>query len=584
MQRIDQLSDFELAIHFSHESMIIDILEKYQPDLPTDKVIDLIDNPPEANNRIANAAFLYAVAYLSPEQWQHCFNSIDRDYRDQFGNNAVLVAASFGRIDALDWLVKDAGMSLDVTCWNQYSPLHKTIIYGRLELLSKLFASKEEGGYELWLDKDQLDRAIEIACRCHQIESLYLLERKQCSPYEYCVRYSYQYQFKEGFVHYLLSYISCYLQSDTASNDYLQQIQLRCSNFINDCSDLLIEKFCESYLKIGINEIKKFYRDGINWKDHSNYFLMIEVMDNLTNGKASLAILKKYLLSEQYMDAYLLCRFINNELLHITYLASSEVLLKDRIKTKGKLEFVTQLDNIRREIIEVDEFLNYQSGDVADKYHLFIQNCHDTFYLRDSLFDLFMKIVQAHLRSNYQLMLHDNGEPNDDFHQLLAYIEKHLPGQGYMICAKHHMETRGYAAAYEIYIQLYASETMSTSIKHDAANELANLIFNGMVVLGDNGEINHELTNARLSLDEVSMQAEGKDLAVMQKRARFARVYANYNNDEVMLSRLDAIIAGEIDITRASTKLFRLFTPDENIREPDAKRQKPNDSEPPNPK
>jgi hypothetical protein len=123
-------------------------------------------------------------------------------------------------------------------------------------------------------------------------------------------------------------------------------------------------------------------------------------------------------------------------------------------------------------------------------------------------------------------------------------------GQGQLMLADFYIEHIRFAKAFRHYLSIYSNLSCSKQMKESAGFELANLIYNGLVVLTD-GELNVSHSSKRRKLTEESQKIEGNNLQIMRQRAIQAYEYLHNNScadAKILKKRLDTILSDNLEM------------------------------------
>ncbi|MBA2653875.1 MAG: ankyrin repeat domain-containing protein [Gammaproteobacteria bacterium] len=172
---------FGAAVQLAPSPKILHIfLGQYVAKIDVKEIVSLIEHSKFDDNSLSDAAFLYLISNTSInlEELQQLSKKINVNYKDSYGNNALLIAAGSGRIDVMNWLINDLGFTLNSKNNGGFDPVLIAIAHGQLELLKELV---ERYQLSLQVKNHEGDDPVLMTIQRKHYEILrYLIEIKEC--------------------------------------------------------------------------------------------------------------------------------------------------------------------------------------------------------------------------------------------------------------------------------------------------------------------------------------------------------------------------------------------------------------------
>lgn len=452
---------------------------------------------------------------------------------DANGNNLVLQAIAHGQSLILDELIKSKkkggfGLSLNVIN-NYHSDAVLVSIANRQEILfKKLIEKKKNGGYGLSLNVKNIYKSgpvltaigagsipilnfltnvhelsidvkningygpIEIAVINNDVEMIeVLIKDKKYGGY--------------GFTLTKIDYLIDLAYGNSCKDTFLWLFKYEISKRIhtNNCNEVLL-----------------WSTDALdNYEKHSDCLKLI--LSDIYNQRIEYYLKKQLLNMDEFYFIHELCK--------------SQVQISDY---DGRHFTKTFMDEFNRKLFDV----NYKTA------MTWATNILDGF-------DLYYDEVVVAITERFKKML-ANEFNKTHFETRNCYIINSVvkaldylaAGQGQIILANFYIQHFCFANAFQHYLAIYNNFSCDIDMRETAGFELANLIYNGFVVLAD-GELDVTNTLKRSELVEATLKIEDKDLSIMQQRAiqAYEYLHGNSSNDaKTLKNRLNNILSDDL--------------------------------------
>lgn len=474
----------------------------------------------------------------SPEQGGQGF-SIHQT--DAFGHCPVMTAVIFNQPNILHKLIQPTkkggyGLSLKVADRNGNTPVLLAACHGRIELLHILVTPKKKGGFGLSIKRKNIfsNCVVLAAIGCGQTEMLsMLIKPKADGGFGRSINVKNNYGYGPIEIAVINNQINTFKLLIDTKNGYSLPVNnidhlLRLAS--NHCNkDIFLELFTfgtvsklnmSIYAAIvwGISIQKQF-------QQYENDTKLITL--SIYNKRIETALNQPVFMSFQFYAIHLLlCKLDQSENVEINH---EKLFMAEFNRKFYDVNCIYAVDWAMKSL---------------DDYNLFCKN------LKSVLCERFKKILLNEFKKNEL-----GRNEYTTISCLVDALENLKTGEGRMLLAENYVNRSCYVEAFEHYLSVYTDLHCSIEKADTAGFEIANLIFNGYVILSPNGTLDEAQSRNRFDHTiaglDVILKHEGINLKFMQKRVIHAYEYLYGVTGEAAVSlmkRFHNILAGHLQL------------------------------------